>query len=101
MSMTVVVTRNISPRMRGFLASVMLELAPGVYTGARVSAAVRERIWAVLSEWFPHEREASIVMAWAEPGKPGGQSVLLLGLPPLELVEVDGLVLTRKRLKKE
>ena len=30
MSMTVVVARNVSPRVRGFLASAMLELAPGV-----------------------------------------------------------------------
>jgi len=31
MPMTVVATRNVAPRVRGFLASVMCEVAPGVY----------------------------------------------------------------------
>ena len=31
--MTMVVTRNVAPRYHGFLTSVMLEMAPGVYTG--------------------------------------------------------------------
>lgn len=45
MPMTVVVTRNVSDRVRGFLSSSMLELAPGVYSGARMSSAVRQRVW--------------------------------------------------------
>ena len=52
MPMTVVVTRNVAPRYRGFLASVMLEIAPGVYTSPRMSRAVRERVWEVLTGWF-------------------------------------------------
>jgi CRISPR-associated protein Cas2 len=36
MPMTVVVTRDVEDRYRGFLSSVMLELAPGVYTGPRL-----------------------------------------------------------------
>ena len=44
MSMTVVVTRNVAPRFRGFLASVMLEIAPGVYTAPEMSKGVRERV---------------------------------------------------------
>lgn len=32
MPMTVVVTRDVPDRFRGFLVSVMLEIAPGVYT---------------------------------------------------------------------
>ena len=31
MPMTVVVTRDVEARYRGFLASAMLEIAPGVY----------------------------------------------------------------------
>ena len=34
MPMTVVVTRDVEPRYRGFLASAMLEIAPGVYVSA-------------------------------------------------------------------
>jgi CRISPR-associated protein Cas2 len=94
--MTVVVTRNASARVRGYLASAMLELAPGVYSAPQVSAAVRERIWQTLATWFDLERDASIVMVWAEPQMPGGQDVQVLGVPPIELVDVDGLVVSRR-----
>lgn len=96
MSMTLIVTRNCSDRVRGFVASTMLELAPGVYSAPRISTAVRERIWKVLFDWFPSENDASVVMVWADPQMPGGQSVQVLGLPTVELVELDGLVVTRR-----
>ncbi|HHY09555.1 MAG TPA: type I-E CRISPR-associated endoribonuclease Cas2 [Firmicutes bacterium] len=94
MSMTVVVTRNVSDRVRGFLASSMLEIGPGVYTGSRLSVAVRDRIWDVLESWFTGD--ASIVMVWRDSKIPGGQSVRVLGAPPIDLVELDGIVLSRR-----
>jgi len=97
MSMTVVVTRNVSDRIRGFLASSMLELAPGVYSGARLSPAVRDRIWSVLEGWFLAEVDASIVMVWQEANMPGGQAVKSLGTPPVDLVELDGVVLAKRQ----
>jgi CRISPR-associated protein Cas2 len=96
MSMTVVVTRNVSARVRGFLASTMLELAPGVYSAPRISPAVRDRIWDVLKDWFPNEGEASIIMVWQERELPGGQAVRTLGSPPIDLVNVDGQILARR-----
>lgn|SRR5690606_33283885 len=96
MSMTVVVTRNVSARVRGFLASAMLELAPGVYSAPRISPAVRKRVWNILKDWFPNEQDASIVMIWHERDVPGGQAVLTLGTPAVEIVEVDGLLLARR-----
>lgn len=96
MSMTVVVTRNVSGRVRGFLASVMLEVAPGVYSAPRISPAVRERVWTVLADWFPNEADASIVMLWQERDMPGGQAVRVLGSPPIDLVEADGLIVARR-----
>ncbi len=96
MSMTIAVTRNVSPRIRGFLASSMLELAPGVYSAPRLSPAVRDRIWAVLEEWFLAEKDASIVLVWADANLPGGQNVKTLGLPPVELVELDGLIVAHR-----
>lgn len=96
MSMTVVVTRNVSSRVRGFVASTMLELVPGVYSAPRISPAVRERVWTVLSDWFPNERDASIIMIWQERDVPGGQAVRTLGSPPIEFLEVDGLILARR-----
>lgn len=97
MSMTVVVTRNVPDRIRGFLASSMLEVGPGVYTGSSLSVAVRNRIWDVLEDWFPGV-DSSIVMVWADGRVPGGQSVKVLGVPPIDLVELDGIVLSRREL---
>lgn len=101
MSMTVTVTRNVSPRIRGFLASTMLELAPGVYSAPRLSSAVRERIWKVLKDWFTTERDASIILIWFNPNQPGGQSARVLGLPPVEFIDLDGLVVTHKPSRQE
>ena len=96
MSMTVVVTRNVSARIRGFLASTMLELSPGVYSAPRISPAVRSRIWDVLQSWFAYERDALITMVWQERTQPAGQAVKVLGEAPVELVDVDGLILCRR-----
>ena len=96
MSMTIVVTRNASSRLRGFLASTMLEVSPGVYCGPRISPSVRETIWAVMEEWFPSASDASIVMIWNENAVPGGHAVKMLGSPPMAMVELDGLVVARR-----
>jgi len=101
MSMTVVVTRNVSARVRGFLASVTLEVAPGVYSAPRISPAVRERLWSVLEDWFPYERDASVVMLWPERDMPGGQMVRVLGSPPIHFVQVDGLILSCRQPREE
>lgn len=98
MTMTVIVTRNVAPRFRGFLASVMLEIAPGVYTAPQMSAGVRERIWDVLSDWFQFgatpgtdpEQHASIVLTWRDKDAPGGHGIETLGVPAKALVDVDG-----------
>lgn len=96
MSMTVMVTHNAPSRMRGFLASTMLEVTPGVYVGPRISPAVRERIWTVVEEWFENANQASVVMIWQDKEVPGGQAVRTLGVPPISLVDVDGMVLARR-----
>jgi CRISPR-associated protein Cas2 len=36
-SLTVVITRDVEMRYRGFLGSTMLEIAPGVYISPRMS----------------------------------------------------------------
>jgi CRISPR-associated protein Cas2 len=50
MPMTVVVTRDVADRYRGFLASIIPEVATDVFTAPELSRGVRERIWSVLSE---------------------------------------------------
>lgn len=96
MSATIIVTRNVSNRVRGFLASSMLEIAPGVYCGFRLSPAVRDRIWGVLEAWFSLETDASVVMLWREPRAPGEQAIRVLGAPPVDFVEHDGMILARR-----
>ena len=61
MSMLVVVTENVPPRLRGRLAVWLLEIRAGVYVGD-ISTKTREMIWqqvSVLAE------EGNVVMAWA------------------------------------
>lgn len=108
--MTVVVTRNVRERFRGFLASVMCEIAPGVYTAPRMNRRVRERVWSVLESWWAHGEDAMIVMTWPDSKLPGGQEVHVLGqqapeihganAKPLarELVKHDGVYLARTAL---
>ena len=61
MSMLVIVTENVPPRLRGRLAVWLLEIRAGVYVG-NVSQRIREMIWeqvSVLAE------EGNVAMAWA------------------------------------
>lgn len=96
--MTVIVTRDVPDRFRGFLASCALEIGPGVYTSPRMTVAVRERVWAVLCEWHRVLKQGSIVMTWLDPGHRAGQQVRTLGFPPKEIVEHEGLLLVRREL---
>ena len=72
----------------------MCEIAPGVYAGSRLSTAVRQRIWAVVEDWFVLSDDAYVVMTWPARDKPCGQDLLTIGIPRKALVEVDGIVLT-------
>lgn len=98
MPMTVVVTRDVEDRYRGFLSSVMLELAPGVYTGPKLNRGARERVWRVLSDWHGELHRGSIVMTWRDAAAAGGQQVLVLGEVRRELVDVDGVLLVRREV---
>ncbi|EKC6208147.1 type I-E CRISPR-associated endoribonuclease Cas2 [Cronobacter sakazakii] len=67
MSMLVVVTENVPPRLRGRLAIWLLELRAGVYVGD-VSRRVREMIWHQINELA---EEGNVVMAWATNNESG------------------------------
>ena len=95
--MTVVVTRDVAPRFRGFLASAMLEIGPGVYTAPRMNAAVRQRVWTVMQEWFGVVGGGSILMTWTDSQAVGGQQIAVLGAPSYEIFNRDGIFLAMKR----
>ncbi|WP_343526962.1 type I-E CRISPR-associated endoribonuclease Cas2e [Sphingomonas sp.] len=98
MPLTVVITRDVEDRYRGFLGSAMLELAPGVYAQPRMSAGVRGRIWTVVEEWHARLRRGSIVICWAEPAAAGGLGLMTLGEPPKDVIAHDGILLVRRAL---
>jgi CRISPR-associated protein Cas2 len=96
MGLTLIVTRDVAPRFRGFLASAMQELAPGVYVNPRMSPGVRDRLWEVVTRWFEEIGGGSIVMAVENSREDGGLSVMSLGLPPRTLENVTGMLLVRR-----
>lgn len=61
MSMVVVVTENVPPRLRGRLAIWMLEIRAGVYVGD-ASKRIREMIW---HQVIQSGGGGNVVMAWA------------------------------------
>ncbi len=99
MSLTLIVTRDVAARYRGFLASVMPELAPGVYVSTDITRGVRDRVWSVAEDWWNHAPGGSIVMAYPDKSASGGLGVRVLGLPPVELAEVDGIRLVIRRIE--
>jgi len=86
MSMLVVVTENVPPRLRGRLAIWLLEVRAGVYVG-ETSKRVREMIWQQISALV---EEGNVVMAWAT-NTESGFEFQTLGANRRTPVELDGL----------
>lgn len=100
MAMTVMVTRNVPDRYRGFLASCMLEIAPGVYIQPVMRKTVRERIWSIMVEWSEllPPGEGGVVMLWPQKGEPSGMAINIIGWPKKKLVDVEGVWLAQGNL---
>ncbi len=67
MSMLVVVTENVPPRLRGRLAIWLLEVRAGVYVGD-TSKRIREMIW---QQVIQLSDGGNVVMAWATNSESG------------------------------
>jgi CRISPR-associated protein Cas2 len=63
-----------------------------------MTRAVRERIWWVLDDWHFELGTGGIVMTWRDSSLPGGQGVSMLGIPPKDLQDADGILLARRDL---
>lgn len=98
MALTVLITRDVDDRYRGFLASAMLELAPGVYASPSLGTKAREKIWSVVSDWHAQLQRGSLVLIYPDRQADGGLSVCHLGTPPREAIRLDGVMLTRLRV---
>jgi len=99
MALCFVITRDVEQRYRGFLGSVMLELAPGVYASPRMSPAVRERLWSVVSDWHATLGQGSVTMTWRDKSAPGGLRVQAVGEPPKDIVEHEGSLIVRRAIQ--
>ena len=96
MSMLMVVTENVPPRLRGRLAIWLLQVRAGVYVGD-VSRRVREMIWQQC-ETFCHK--GNIVMAWAT-NTESGFDFQTIGKNRRMPIDMDGLRLVSFLLEEK
>jgi CRISPR-associated protein Cas2 len=96
MSMVVVVTEAVPPRLRGRLAVWLLEVRAGVYVGD-VSRKVREMIWHQISELAD---EGNVVMAWGT-NTESGFDFITYGENRRMPIDFDGLRLVSFSPEKE
>ena len=100
MNLTIIVTRDVAARYRGFLSSIMPELAPGVYLSTDMTKAVRERVWAVAEDWWDSAPGGSILMAYPDKSSTSGLGIRVIGLPVVQLAEVDGMRLVVRQFER-
>lgn len=96
MSFTVIITRDVQPRYRGFLASIMLEVAPGVYVSPRLNPKVRDGVWDVLEKWHGYLNRGSVVMISRNTSVIGKMLCKTLGDTQNKIIDFEHLLLTRK-----
>ena len=96
MAMTVLATRNASDRIRGFLASCMCVVGPGLYVSANMSKRVREQVWRLMERWHPLGSEVSILMVWSDRKEASGLGLAALGSPPYDAVSLQSLAVVRR-----
>ncbi len=86
MSVVVVVTENVPPRLRGRLAVWLVEIRAGLFIGD-AGRRLREIIWELCSE---NVEQGNIVMAWGTNSE-SGYDFQTLGSNRRRPVEFDGL----------
>jgi CRISPR-associated protein Cas2 len=94
MALTVLITRDVEDRYRGFLSSAMLELSPGVYASPTLNARARDKIWKVVTDWHGRLGCGSLLMIYPDAQSAGGMAVRSLGVTPRQAVKLDGVLLT-------
>lgn len=97
MALTMIVTRDVEMRYRGFLTSVMLEVAPGFYVAPDMSAAVRDRVWSVMTDWWTALGRGSLTLIWRDTKAVGNLRIETLGEPPKTIVDADGVLLVKRK----
>lgn len=90
--MLVIVTENVTPRLRGRLAVWLVEVRAGVFIGD-FSARVREMMWSYIEEGV---EAGSAVMAWST-NTESGFDFVTFGANRRMPVELDGVKLVAFR----
>lgn len=86
MSMCMIVTEAVPPRLRGRLAVWLLEVRAGVYVG-NVGQRVREMLWQQVEAMAD---DGNVVMAWAT-NTESGFDFITFGTNRRQPVDFDGL----------
>ncbi|MFC0178771.1 type I-E CRISPR-associated endoribonuclease Cas2e [Thorsellia kenyensis] len=90
MSMCVVVTESVPPRLRGRLAIWLLEIRAGVYVGD-VSARIRDMIWEQITELA---EDGNVVLCWST-NTESGFDFVTYGKNKRFPFEMDGIKLVK------
>ena len=88
--MTVLVMENVSPSLRGECTRWLLEIKAGVFLGT-ISAAVRERLWALVQE---RPEGGDCLIAYSANNEQGF-CMEIWGNPRRTIVDFDGLQLIK------
>ena len=88
--MTVLVMENVSPSLRGECTRWLLEIKAGVVLGT-ISAAVRERLWALVQE---RSEGGDCLIAYSANNEQGF-CMEIWGNPRRTIVDFDGLQLIK------
>ncbi len=93
MSLTVLITRDVEDRYRGFLASTMLEASAGVYVSKSLTPRARDKVWLVVTDWHALLGRGSLTLLYPDSTCDGGLAVKILGASTRHPVKIDGALL--------
>lgn len=96
MNLTVLITRDVEDRYRGFLASAMLEASAGVYVSKGLTPRARDKVWSVVTDWHAALGRGSLTLLYPDAGSDGGIAVKTLGAPARRPVQIDGALLMHR-----
>ncbi|MDB9524392.1 type I-E CRISPR-associated endoribonuclease Cas2e [Oscillatoria sp. CS-180] len=88
--MIVLVLENVSPSLRGEISRWLFEIKAGVFAG-RVSALVRDELWALIEDKVD---AGSALLIYPQRNEQGFDA-RMLGNPSRTLVDIEGVLLVK------
>lgn len=87
--MVVICLNGVADRCHGYLRSIMLNVHTGVYVSMDLDAGSRDRVWAVLEDWWQWEPRGQAVMIYRDKSKPMEIDFRILGGTKRPMVEYE------------